>query len=597
MNPEPAAAASARGDRYPPQIKYIVGNEACERFSFYGMVGILEVYLMQRMKLGADHATEIVHLFTAAVYFMPLFGGWLADRWLGRYWTILGISLFYCLGHGTLALFGNTFPGLYAGLALIAIGSGGIKPCVAAFVGDQFGPHQEHLLTKVYGWFYWSVNFGATFAFLVIPTVSDRAGYGWAFGIPGIFMALATLIFWLGTKHYVRRPPQAQSEKRPAFFAVLWYALTHQKERKSGQKFLDIALSQFPAEAVESARTVAGILIIFVTIPVFWALFYQSNSTWILQGNNMTPLYLHASPVIFPDDVESAPLIDRLSQPARDDRVSRYLRTQLSVATLDLLANHRGGPDLPLAQALVSDLNRIIAGGPLYDPKRFAIIDVSGNLSGESKALLAENPQGARLRLLNRRLLQDAYPGAIANKHELKIDGERMQAAGSVLVMILVPILTLGVYPWLERRGVLPTPLRRMSAGMVFGAASFVVCGFLQSRLDHGAVLSVAWQLAPYIVLEIGEVLLSATALEFAFEQAPPSMKSIIMSFWLMTIAGGNFLIAVFTKLKAAFLQSQSGVSVFYFYAILMFVVAGIFILLASRYRYRDATAPDAAAA
>jgi POT family proton-dependent oligopeptide transporter len=476
MNPEPAASDSRGGGRFPPQIKYIVGNEACERFSYYGMVGILEVYLTQRMKLAPDHATELVHIFTAAVYFMPLFGGWLADRWLGRYWTILSISLFYCLGHGTLALYGNTFPGLYAGLALIAIGSGGIKPCVAAFVGDQFRPDQEHLLTKVYGWFYWSVNFGATFAFLIIPTVSDRAGYGWAFGIPGIFMALATLIFWLGTKHYVRRPPQAQSEKRPAFFAVVWHALTHQGERKPGQGFFDVALARFPAEEVESARTVAGILIIFVTIPVFWALFYQSNSTWVLQGNNMTPLQV--------------------------------------------------------------------------------------------------------------RIFQWNY----------KVDGERMQAAGSILVMILVPVLTLGVYPLFERWGILPTPLRRMSAGMVFGAASFVVCGFLQSRLDHGAVLSVAWQLAPYIVLEIGEVLLSATALEFAFEQAPSSMKSIIMSFWLMTITGGNFLIAVFTKLKAVFLQSQSGASVFYFYAVLMFIVAGIFIALASRYRYRETTESDATA-
>src|ERR1039457_3846850 len=93
------------GGRYPPQIKFIIGNEACERFSYYGMLGILELYLKNRMQMGADGATQVLHLFATAVYFLPLLGGWLADRYWGRYWTILSISLFYCLGHATLAMF------------------------------------------------------------------------------------------------------------------------------------------------------------------------------------------------------------------------------------------------------------------------------------------------------------------------------------------------------------------------------------------------------------------------------------------------------------------------------------------------------------
>ena len=134
--------ATTSPDRYPPQIKYIVGNEACERFSYYGMTGILELYLSEKMKMTDNGATEVLHLFAMAVYFLPLLGGWIADRWLGRYWTILSISLFYCLGHGTLAAFGTTRSGLFTGLALIAFGAGGIKPCVSAFVGDQFRADQ-----------------------------------------------------------------------------------------------------------------------------------------------------------------------------------------------------------------------------------------------------------------------------------------------------------------------------------------------------------------------------------------------------------------------------------------------------------------------
>jgi POT family proton-dependent oligopeptide transporter len=463
MSGPPAAVVTSppNGGRYPPQIKFIIGNEACERFSYYGMLGILELYLKNRMQMGADGATQVLHLFATAVYFLPLLGGWLADRYWGRYWTILSISLFYCLGHATLAMFEGSRAGLFAGLTLLAIGAGGIKPCVSAFVGDQFGPNQDRVLRKVYGWFYWAINLGAAFGFFVIPMVRNKAGYGWAFGVPGIFMGLATLIFWLGTKQYVRQPPQ-RADRGAGFWTVVWFALRHRGERKSGRHFLDAALARFSSEEVQSARAVAGILMIFLTVPMFWALFNQVNTTWVLQGNKMTPFYV--------------------------------------------------------------------------------------------------------------------------------LDGETMQSAGSVLVMIWVPILTLVVYPWLERRGILPTPLRRMSAGMVLGAVSFVICGYIQSRMDHGATLSVAWQLIPYIVLEAGEVMLSATALEFAFSQSPERMKSIVMSFWLMTMSVGHFLVAVFTNLNSNYVHAHGAVE-FYFYAALMVVVAVAFIFLATRYRGRGSSA------
>jgi POT family proton-dependent oligopeptide transporter len=167
-----------------------------------------------------------------------------------------------------------------------------------------------------------------------------------------------------------------------------------------------------------------------------------------------------------------------------------------------------------------------------------------------------------------------------------------MQAAGAVLVMIWVPILTLFVYPLLEKMGIEPTALRRMSAGMVLAAVAFVGSGLLQAQLDHGAQLSIAWQLVPYTFLEAGEVMLSATALEFAFSQAPATMKSIITSFWLMTIAGGHFFVAIFTSLNENYIHAQ-GTAQFYLYAALMFVVAGVFIGCAVAYRSLESKTND----
>ena len=103
------------------------------------------------MDLMSDaEAKGYYHLFTSAVYFTPLLGAIIADAFFGKYKTILALSVVYCAGHLTLAL-DETRMGLAVGLGLIALGSGGIKPCVSAHVGDQFGKTNAHLLEKVFG--------------------------------------------------------------------------------------------------------------------------------------------------------------------------------------------------------------------------------------------------------------------------------------------------------------------------------------------------------------------------------------------------------------------------------------------------------------
>src|SRR6516162_6039732 len=158
--------------RLPRSTWFIVSTEACERFSFYGMTSILTLYLQHQLAMGDSVAKERVHLFNAGVYYLPLLGGFLADKYLGRYRTILGLSLFYCLGHGSLALFEGKEWGVYLGLGLIALGAGGIKPCVSAFVADQFTTLDERGLSKLYGIWYWAVNLGAALGFAVIPAIA-----------------------------------------------------------------------------------------------------------------------------------------------------------------------------------------------------------------------------------------------------------------------------------------------------------------------------------------------------------------------------------------------------------------------------------------
>jgi dipeptide/tripeptide permease len=175
-----------------------------------------------------------------------------------------------------------------------------------------------------------------------------------------------------------------------------------------------------------------------------------------------------------------------------------------------------------------------------------------------------------------------------------KITAERMQSANPALVMILVPLLTLGVYP---RLGRLASPLRRMSFGMFLAALSYVIVAALQARIDSGGQLSLLWQIVPYVVLTTAEVLVSTTGLEFAFREAAPQMKSTVMSFWLLTVAFGNLLVTGITKVfsheGAGAHEASVSAPRFMLYAGLTFVVAILFSVVAAFYRYRDKAAAE----
>src|SRR5438477_9825797 len=202
--------APLKTDKMPPGVPYIVGNEAAERFSYYGMNSILVVFMTHHLLMPHDKADGWYHIFVSCAYFLPIVGAFFGDAILGKYRTILYVSIIYCFGHLTLAI-NHSRIGLAMGLFLIAIGAGGIKPCVSANVGDQFGASNQHLLTRVFSWFYFSINFGSAFSTILIPELLDKQSPHLAFGTPGILMFIATVIFFLGRKKFVNIPPPGVS--------------------------------------------------------------------------------------------------------------------------------------------------------------------------------------------------------------------------------------------------------------------------------------------------------------------------------------------------------------------------------------------------
>jgi POT family proton-dependent oligopeptide transporter len=154
------------------------------------------------------------------------------------------------------------------------------------------------------------------------------------------------------------------------------------------------------------------------------------------------------------------------------------------------------------------------------------------------------------------------------------IGPDQMQAANPALIMVLVPLFTLFAYPALGR---LAAPLRRLGAGMVLAALSFAIVGWLQMRLEAGETLSLAWQLAPYIVLTASEVLVSTTGLELSYTLAPKSMKSTVGCFWLLTVAAGQIIVLAVTHLGGSSSDASVTSGRFFLYAALLAATAAIY--------------------
>ncbi|HEX5960982.1 MAG TPA: oligopeptide:H+ symporter [Rhodanobacteraceae bacterium] len=514
-----AATAPGSGPRdapLPRQIPYIIVTEGCERFSFYGMRNILTPFLVSTLLLylplgeRALAAKDVFHTFVIGVYFFPLLGGWIADRFFGKYHTVLWLSMVYVAGHACLALFDDDRTGFYAGLFLIALGSGGIKPLVSAFVGDQFDSSNKHRAKLVYDGFYWIINFGSFFASLLMPIFLRDLGPAIAFGIPGLLMAIALVVFWLGRKRYVRIPPtppnphsllrvarsallaRAPGQARPG----LWIAACGVAAALAALAAIPLlgfvigacialgallvfgglgtalqlerARGAHPDEAVDGVRGVLRVLIVFALVTPFWSLFDQKASTWVLQGAEMTkPGWFHEA---------------------------------------------------------------------------------------------------------------------------------QMQALNPLLVLLLIPLNNVALFPLLRRLGIEPTSLRRMGTGIALAALAWVAAGFLQLALDGGDAVSIAWQILPYALLTLGEVLVSATGLEFAYSQAPPSMKGSIMSFWMLSVTFGNlWVLLADAGVRNASVTGWIAATGFGENAFLMFFFAGfaalaalVFALYARRYPMQD---------
>lgn len=285
---------------YPKSVFFIISNEFCERFNYYGLRTLLVLYLSRELDYSDDAATIIFHIFTMFVYFLCIVGAIISDSWLGKFKTILILSLVYVCGSVMVTL--GAMPPLnlpattftMIGLALIALGSGGIKPCVSAFGGDQFKlPEQLKQMTTFFSLFYFSINAGSLISTTVTPILREdvrcfggKECYSLGFGVPAVLMVVSIVIFVLGRPLYKSKPPAGNmvvlvSKTIGNAIATKW------RSKEKRDHWLDYADQKYDKGLIEDVKVLIRVLVLYLPLPVFWALFDQQGSRWTFQATRM----------------------------------------------------------------------------------------------------------------------------------------------------------------------------------------------------------------------------------------------------------------------------------------------------------------------
>ena len=552
---------------HPKGFMFLFAGEFAERFSFYGMRAILPLYLSDQMGYGEAGSGTYYPLFLGLCYFLPLLGGYIADNFLGKYWTIVGFSLPYVVGQ-FLVGFENTYLLIFA-LGLLAMGTGVIKPNISTLMGityDQQRPGQEKLRSNAFQYFYMSINIGAFLSTLLVPIVRDQTGsYLYAFLLPAVFMVVALTIFAAGKK----------------FYGVERIGLTATKAATSSKSTAE--------ETVAKLRVLGQVGLLFALVTFFWAVFDQSSYTWVffaktymnrqILGFDLAPDSIQALNPLFIvifiggtllyRTVKSAAVTTGIEKPGMPATTKMFIGFLLTSACMGVmaLAGYRTGDPEPAVMVKSKEVE-------LYFPLgkgelKTAAVDFAkkeGNFANSGGTLDFSTPSG-RVQLEfpkyttaagNKITFTDAVLTLADGKKLVFTDGRldftksaaffsagKLEPAGALDVQFRQGQYQLPDGVLLVKRGNNVEVLagERLKLGPSKSKEEFSVTVGMGKYVKPESRVSVWWMFLAFLVITAAEILISVTGLELAFVVAPENMKGFITACWLLTVALANWFI------------------------------------------------------
>ncbi|MCY4752967.1 peptide MFS transporter [Pelomonas aquatica] len=279
----------------PNQLFVLFFTEMWERFSYYGMRGLLVLFLVTEAAKGGwgwtrAEATTLYGWYTMGAYLLPVLGGYLADRFLGTRRAVVVGGFVIAAGH--VSMFLNTVPSFYIGLGLVVVGTGLFKPNVSAVVGQLYGPKEDNARDGGYTLFYMGVNAGAFFGILLCGYIGEKLSWHLGFGLAGLFMILGALQFYFSQHIFgdIGAPPAvatplAQVLKAWAIF-ILGFVWPPTLFRRI-INFLVTVWRFLVGDGEENGRLKAIFVFSFFTI-FFWFAFEQAGGSMTIFAADYT---------------------------------------------------------------------------------------------------------------------------------------------------------------------------------------------------------------------------------------------------------------------------------------------------------------------
>lgn len=517
---------------HPTGFWFFFWGEFAERCSYYGMRAILALYMIDRLGVDEADAGTYMSLFIAACYFFPLVGGWIADNYLGKYWTIVLFSIPYVIAQFIVGI-ENQYV-VFAALVLLAMGSGVIKPNISTLMGmtyEQQRPGQDQLLTSAFSWFYMAINIGAALSQFAMPWLRDVYGYQIAFFFPAVLMAIALVIFALGKKYYA--------------VEVI--------DRRT------LSLEEAATDRKLKIETLSRIGAVFLLVMFFWAIFDQAASTWIFFAKTYMDCTVFGQSVS-PDAIQAF------------NPVFIILLVPVSVAIFKVVT-------------MKATTKMLI--GFLLTAVSMVIMSASGYLAGTAAKKLQITTPGATI-VISEELSKSWGVEPDKLNDFSKSTGELMLLSGKSIkesdfgAMAKEPTLLAGA-------GIVELVSFSAAKSTVESAPeALTVSGKMIDWVLPSERVTVWWQILAYLILTVAEILISVTGLELAFVAAPPSMKSFVTACWLAVVFLANLLInAPITRLYS----SMSPGLYFAMLAVAMVIVSIAFVFVAKRFNASEASA------
>uniref|UniRef100_A0A8C0E0X2 Solute carrier family 15 member 1 n=1 Tax=Balaenoptera musculus TaxID=9771 RepID=A0A8C0E0X2_BALMU len=652
---------------YPLSIFFIVINEFCERFSYYGMRAILILYFQRFLGWNDNVGTAIYHTFVALCYMTPVLGALIADSWLGKFKTIVSLSIVYTIGQVVIAvssindLTDFNHDGIpdnisvhvalsMVGLALIALGTGGIKPCVSAFGGDQFEEGQEKQRNRFFSIFYLAINAGSLLSTIITPMLrvqvcgihSKQSCYPLAFGVPAALMAVSLIVFVIGSGMYKNVQPQGNvmAEVASCVGFAIKNRIRHRSKRfPKREHWLDWATEKYDERLISQIKMVTRVMFLYIPLPMFWALFDQQGIMEI-QPDQMQTVNAILIVILVPImDAVVYPLIAKCG----------FNFTSLKRMVVGMLLASMAFVAAAIVQVEIEKTLPIFPKGNEFQIKVLNIGNDSMTISfpGTTVTVNQTSPKsefmtfnadnltrinisstGSPVTLVTHKFEQGHRHTLLVwapNNYQVVKDGLNQKPEKGQNGIRFVNALAESFNVTVDEQLYENVTSHNASEYHFFssGEKSFTINSseilqhceneFKTSYLEFGSAytyvitrkvsnsfcltptifediapntVSMALQIPQYFLLTCGEVVFSVTGLEFSYSQAPSNMKSVLQAGWLLTVALATSIVLIVAGARPW--------AEYVLFAALLLVVCIIFAIMARFYTYVNPAEIDA---